>query len=213
VDRSQIAIIIPAFNEGKTIGKVVSNIKDYGIAIVINDASTDQTALKALDAGAVLVDLENNEGYDGALNAGFSKAAELGCTYAITIDADDQHDPSLIPVFIAALEEGNTLVIGVRDKKARISEKLFAFMTNVLYGVRDPLCGMKGYRMSLYQERGYFDSYRSIGSEMMLYAVKKKYPYIQINVPISQRIDKPRFGRSINSNIKILRSTILSLCK
>jgi glycosyltransferase involved in cell wall biosynthesis len=206
MDRPKIALIVPAFNEEKTIGAVVLGIKEYGIVIVVNDASTDATANEAILAGAVVIDHDSNKGYDGSLNTGFSKAAEFGCVYAITFDADNQHDPSLIPVFVRALEEGNTVAIGVRPGRARIAEKLFAFITMALYGIRDPLCGMKGYQMSLYRERGFFDSYRSIGSEMTLYAVKKKYPYIQINVPISQRIDKPRFGRFIKPNLKILRA-------
>lgn len=211
--RPEVAIIIPAFNEEKTIGKVISSISIYGTVIVVNDASTDGTALEAANGGAVLVNHKENLGYDAALNAGFSKAAELGCSYAVTFDADGQHEASLVPEFIAALEKGNVVVVGARPKKARISEKLFALITNMLYGVRDPLCGMKGYRMSLYKERGYFDSYRSIGSEMMLYAVKNRYPYVQIDVPISQRVDKPRFGRLIKSNIKILRASLLSFCR
>jgi hypothetical protein len=51
---------------------------------------------------------------------------------------------------------------------------LFQITARPLYGIQDPLCGMKGYRMELYGALGWFDSYRSIGTELMLHAMRHR---------------------------------------
>ena len=77
MDKYQIAIVIPAFNEEATIFNVVQSVKKYGAVIVVDDASTDETKKIAKNAGAIVVSHQKNKGYDGALNSGFAKADEL----------------------------------------------------------------------------------------------------------------------------------------
>jgi glycosyltransferase involved in cell wall biosynthesis len=213
VDRSELAIVIPAFNEEKSIGKVVIQVMQYGRALVVNDASSDATAIIAAKAGAEVVTHPLNQGYDGALSSGFRRARELGCKYVITVDADGQHNPTLIAEYIRHLEGASELVLGIRDRKQRISEHIFAAVTTLLYGIRDPLCGMKGYRMALYERLGHFDSFGSIGTELALYAVKNHHPFSQIEVPTFDREGAPRFARLIRANYLILRAMVLSFVK
>ena len=96
MDRSRVAIVIPALNESQTIVGVVAAAADYGVPIVVDDGSTDGTAALSIQAGAVVVSHQKNLGYDSALNSGFKKAADLGCEIIVTLDADGQHEPSLI---------------------------------------------------------------------------------------------------------------------
>lgn len=212
MDRSKVAIIIPAFNEAQSIAAVISKALPYGTVIVTDDASTDGTSSIALASGAQVVKHHDNQGYDAALNSGFAKADELRCDYAITFDADGQHDASLLPKFIDLLNNGVDLVIGIRPQTARLGEYVFCLYTRWKFGVRDPLCGMKGYRMSLYQARGWFDSYQSIGTELMLFGLRQQYSFEQVEVPIADRQEStPRFGRLLRANWKILRAIIISL--
>ena len=96
MDKSQVAIVIPAFNEESTISNVVQSVTQYGVVIVVNDTSTDKTEQMAEGAGAILVNHKENKGYDGALNSGFAKAKELNCDIVITFDADGQHNEEYI---------------------------------------------------------------------------------------------------------------------
>src|SRR6185295_15627379 len=164
-----------------TVGMVVSRVRDYGQVIVVDDGSRDQTAERARAAGAVVVEHQANRGYDGALDTGFKKARELGCKYIVTMDADGQHQPELVAKYVAELEKVD-LVLGVRDRRQRISEHVFAAVAGALYGIRDPLCGMKGYRAEVYDELGHFDSYRSIGTELPLFGVKRGHKFTQLPV-------------------------------
>ncbi len=208
MERSDLAIVIPAFNEERTIGTVIGQVREFGTVIVVDDASTDGTALRAAAAGAVVVKHTANSGYDAALSSGFAKAAELGCKYTITIDADGQHDASLIREFRERLESTD-IVLGVRPRKQRFAEKAFAGVTRLLYGIRDPLCGMKGYRMGIYRKLGHFDSYDSIGTELALFAVRNGYRFAQLDVPTREREGVSRFGTTLKGNYRILRSLLL----
>jgi len=209
MDRSRVALVIPAFNEASTIFTVVTAAIKYGQPIVVNDNSQDDTAKIAKAAGAVVVSHVENQGYDGALESGFREATRLQFDYIITLDADGQHDPSLLQEFVAAMEGGFSLVLGVRSSKARLAEHIFAMYTRSRYGVLDPLCGMKGYRRDLYEHIGHFDTYKSIGTELMLRSIASGTTFKQVHFQVQDRADAPRFGRSIAANLKILRALFM----
>lgn len=210
MDRRRVGIIIPAFNESATIKNIVRLVSIYGLPIVIDDGSTDNTAKFAEAAGAVVISRKKNSGYDAALNVGFAKAIELKVKIIITIDADGQHDPSLIQEFINAIDSGADIVIGIRNIRQRFAEYLFSWYTNLRFGLQDPLCGMKAYKMEIYKALGYFDSYSSIGTELSIFALMKGFRVEQIPFNVRRRKDLSRFGQTFFGNCKIIRAMILS---
>jgi glycosyltransferase involved in cell wall biosynthesis len=213
MDKYQVAIVIPAFNEAATIFDVVQSVKEYGVVIVVNDASTDKTRQLAEDAGATVVSHNKNKGYDGALNSGFSKAKELNCDVVITFDADGQHNQEYIKEYIDLIEQGFGVVIGIRNKLQRVGEYIFSWVSTWKWGVKDPLCGMKAYRIDIFSQLGYFDSYGSIGTELAIYAAHKNIKIAQQSIKIEDRQDKPRFGSGFSANIVILRALWLGFRK
>jgi glycosyltransferase involved in cell wall biosynthesis len=211
MDRSRIAIVIPALNEARTIASVVARVAAYGVPLVVDDGSRDDTAALARAAGADVVSHAVNRGYDEALNSGFARAAERGCAYVITVDADGQHNPQQIADFIAQLDQGCTLVLGVRDRQQRFGEQVFAWVARRVWGLSDPLCGMKGYRMSLYRDCGAFDRHGSIGTELAIRGAARGARRIELPTVIRDRVDSPRFGRRLAANLKILRAMFILL--
>lgn len=115
----KICILIPTYNNEKTLKRVIDGVLEYtsGI-IVVNDGSTDST-LQILDEypGITIINLPENKGKGNGLKTGFRKAKELGYHHAITIDSDGQHYPDDIPVFVDALlqEKEDVLLIGNRN--------------------------------------------------------------------------------------------------
>ncbi len=111
-------VIIPAFNEGKSIRQVIENIRSKAPMVdmlLINDASTDNTAQAAWDAGVPVVSLPINLGIGGAVQTGFRYAVEHGYSYTIQIDGDGQHDPKHIPELLKPLKNGDfDCIIGSR---------------------------------------------------------------------------------------------------
>ncbi len=208
MERSKVGIVIPAFNEAATIAEVVSKAIPHGVAIVIDDASIDMTGELAEIAGAKVIKVTNNIGYDEALNLGFSFANKIGCKFVITLDADGQHDMACIESFITAFLSGSSLVLGVRDQLPRLSERIFSWITLVRWKINDPLCGMKGYSIELYRSQGYFDSFGSIGTELMQFAINNNYNISQIPVLTHKREGSSRFGGALLANYRILRALI-----
>jgi glycosyltransferase involved in cell wall biosynthesis len=209
--RYRVGIVIPAFNEGSSIGAIVQAVAKFGIPIVVDDGSTDNTAALASQHDSIVVRHEKNSGYDCALNTGFRKAYEMGLDFIITLDADGQHDPLLIRKFLDQICSGADMVLGIRNKKQRLSEILFSWYTTWRFGFRDPLCGMKAYRVEIYKALGYFDSYNSIGTELMLYAALKGYEVRQIDFDVKSRNGSSKFGSMLLGNYKIFRAMIIGI--
>ena len=115
---SRVLVIIPAFNEAETVGRVVAEAKaalPEAEILVVDDGSTDETASVARSAGARVLTLPFNLGIGGAVQAGYLYALERGYDIAVQLDADGQHDPVDLPGLIAPVEAGEAdLVVGSR---------------------------------------------------------------------------------------------------
>jgi glycosyltransferase involved in cell wall biosynthesis len=207
----RVVILIPAFNEAEIIGAVVSTVSLFGEVIVVNDGSTDDTEYVARSVGAVVVSHEANRGYDYALATGLARAVAENFDFAITVDGDGQHDPERIQDFINELLYGADVVIGIRDRFQRISERVFAGMTKILWGISDPLCGMKGYRLSKLNASGGLCSYRSIGTEIVIRAARSGWSIRQVSVKTRDRNGRSRFGAGFLANWLIFRAMGLGL--
>ena len=112
---SHICAVIPTYNNGGTVAGVVQGVLRQDLPVlVVDDGSTDQTseALKGLDIKVLRH--ETNLGKGRALKTGLEEARRLGFRFALTIDADGQHDPGDIPALVAAAGE-KTLVVGSRN--------------------------------------------------------------------------------------------------
>lgn len=210
--KSRLAIVIPALNEEKSIWGVVQKAIQSGTAIVVDDGSNDRTAELARDAGAHVVSHSINMGYDAALETGLRTAVEVGCEFAVTMDADGQHDPRLVQRFYHEFENRADIVIGVRDRTQRWSEKLFSIVGRAVWGIHDPLCGMKGYRLHIIRtENLIINSYKSVGTELAIRLVKKGFLLHQIKVKTRDRKDASRFGGAIKANLYIIAALFKGL--
>lgn len=200
----ETCIVIPAFNESVCIGSVVSKLIPFGFVIVVDDGSTDGTEMQAVLAGAHVIRHTSNKGYDYALETGLIEAIKMKFLYAITFDADGQHDDKLVPLYKSLLHDGYNLVVGNRDVKQRFAEFVFSFFSNLLYGINDPLCGMKGYRLDSIRHLPCIRSYNSIGTELAIRLVKNGALMAQPNIQTRPRIGFSRFGSGISANFRIL---------
>lgn len=110
--------IVPAFNEAGAIGGVVDGIRaldETFDVVVVDDASTDDTAAVAAAHGAAVLRLPINLGIGGAVQTGFRAALAGGYDRAVRLDGDGQHDPAELPKLLARLAEDEAdLVIGSR---------------------------------------------------------------------------------------------------
>lgn len=115
------AVLIPTYNNIKTIVQVVDDVLKYADdVLVVNDGSTDGThQVLTHKTGIQYISYPSNKGKGYAILTGIRQALEQGFEYVITIDADGQHFAGDIPVFVEAVEkEPGTLWIGARNLQA-----------------------------------------------------------------------------------------------
>ena len=114
--RRSCAIIIPCFNEARTIARVVQDaIRYLPCVLIVDDGSLDLTAKEAKRAGATVLRHSHNQGKGAALATGLAAAHDQGFTWALAMDGDGQHASSDIPKFFhCAADTGATLIVGNR---------------------------------------------------------------------------------------------------
>lgn len=119
ISEKNICVLVPTYNNEKTLRRVIGGILEYTRNIIIvNDGSTDSTPFILQDYPEIrIIHLPENKGKGNALKTGFREAEKMGYSYAITIDSDGQHYPDDIPVFVEALlkENQDILLIGNRN--------------------------------------------------------------------------------------------------
>ncbi|WP_294802859.1 glycosyltransferase family 2 protein [uncultured Gemmiger sp.] len=160
----KLLIVIPAHNEEASIVPVVrdliENYPQYDY-VVVNDGSRDKTAALCRQNGFRLIDLPVNLGLAGAFQTGLRYAAEHDYDCAMQMDADGQHKPEYIAEMLAALEEGNDIVIGSRFLTVKKPKTLrMAGSYIISWSIRlttgraicDPTSGMRMFNRAMVQE-------------------------------------------------------------
>lgn len=149
-----IVAVMPAYNEEKTVAKMVKQTKRYvDKAIVVDDSSRDKTAANARAAGATVVRHARNSGLGSAIRTGLKHAVKAKADIVLTIDADGQHDPADIPRFLKKISDGYDFVLGERDLRAypfrkKLGNFFLTHATNFVSGtnLKDTESGFRAFR-------------------------------------------------------------------
>ncbi len=152
--KKPVTVVIPAFNEAKTIGDVITEIRKQvpeATILVIDDGSTDATAEAALGAGAKVISHPLNKGNGAAVKTAL-RAIEGGLV--AIIDADGQHDPTDLPKLLKHLDKFD-LVVAARSFNSQQGSSLRnfgnVFLSNLAsflaeQSIPDLTCGFRAFR-------------------------------------------------------------------
>lgn len=106
-DTPTIYFVIPAYNEGRSVGQVIRRVLGrYENVVVVDDGSADNTAEEAARAGAVVLAHLVNRGQGAALKTGIDYALAAGAEIIVTFDSDGQHRIEDVDALIAPVREG-----------------------------------------------------------------------------------------------------------
>tara|TARA_B100001057_G_C22457198_1_gene797370 strand:- start:5 stop:649 length:645 start_codon:yes stop_codon:yes gene_type:complete len=210
MERFKIVIVIPAYNEEKTISHIIKDLKIHYDVIVIDDGSDDKTFELAKDHNVIAIKNSKNIGYEKSVYTGLLKAIELNYDFAITFDADGQHLVSDCEKFKNLINEGYDLILGKRSHVDRFSEKIGKSIFYRKWGIKDPYCGLKGYNLKKVKKFNFFERYKSVGTDLSLSFVKNGYKFINVDIQNIKRKGSSKFGNIVSANYKILRSILLS---
>ena len=153
--------IVPAYNEADaihtTIADLNANAPDFDV-VVVDDGSTDDTAMRARQAGAKVLQLPFNVGIGGAVQSGYQFAMENGYDVAVQVDGDGQHDARYLPILLEHLRSKPELnmVTGSRFIAAdgegykssatrRLGIRIFGGILSAVVGrkITDPTSGLR----------------------------------------------------------------------
>ncbi len=205
----KISVVIPAHNEAKRIGSVLSEIKKTGLEVfVVDDGSKDGTFKVAGKYTPNVLRHGVNLGKGAALKTGCKAAFGLGAGAVILMDADGQHKASDLPRFIKALKECE-VVFGERDLAGTptmrlLGNRLITFLVKVLFGIKvgDILCGFKALTKRAYRKINWASSGYSVETEIAAMTGKYRLKYCQ--VPVATLYYDKFKGLTVTAGLEIL---------
>lgn len=221
---SPVIVLIPAKNEALTIGDVIAEIRaclGYSVTLlVIDDASSDNTAEVARLAGARVLPLTFSLGAWGAIQTGLRYADERGFKTAITMDADGQHSADSIVALLSPLIAGQCdVAIGAYPQRGSFARRLAWSFFRRLSGIslEDLTSGLRAYNPSaislLASESATLLDYQDVG---VLILLRKAGLHIQ-EVPVFMYPRLNGHSRIFNSwwtvSRYLLHTTILCLAQ
>ena len=206
-DIPNIIITIPAFNEEKTIGKVIKNIhlflrdSKYGenyLVVVVNDGSDDKTVQIASNAGAYVFSHKKNMGLAETFRTEMKLCCELGAEIIVHTDADGQYKAEEITKLIHEIENGHDLVLGSRFKGTIESMTWLKKFGNMAFSVvismltlkriSDAQTGFRAFSKEIAKEIQIISDH-TYTQEQIITASKQKYCIKEVPVFFAKRED------------------------
>ncbi|MFH1665650.1 MAG: glycosyltransferase family 2 protein [Candidatus Omnitrophota bacterium] len=177
-------VIIPSYNEARTIGDIVKSVAKRGMSVfVIDDGSSDNTGRVALDSGAKVIRNEKNRGKGAAVRVGVTYVLEkTGFEWIVIMDGDGQHHTEDIPVLMDATRDGEAdLVIGNRmmdtEKMPVVrywTNRFTSWIISRLCGqyIPDTQCGYRIVKVSALRKMELLSEKYDIETEMLIEAAE-----------------------------------------
>jgi glycosyltransferase involved in cell wall biosynthesis len=216
INKQNIIVIIPAFNEENSVGKVIADIPRDIVneVIVVNNNSNDLTSLNAFNAGATVLD-EPNQGYGNACLKGLAYLKELKNKPDIVIflDADYSDYPEEIAQLIAPiLNQDYDMVIGSRaignrESGSMMPQQIFGnwlatTLLNFFYKVNYTDLGpFRAIKYDKLLEIDMVDRNYGWTVEMQLKAAKLKFKTMEVPVKYRVRIGHSKVSGTIKGTI------------
>jgi glycosyltransferase involved in cell wall biosynthesis len=192
----KVAVVIPAYNAGDRLARVVRRAATqvgHRSVIVVDDGSTDGSCSPERLRAVRCMSHLTNRGKGAALKTGFEEAVALGFDAIVTLDADGQHDPALIPRLVREAERSDAdLVIGSRMDNLgpmpwlrRLTNRTTSFLISLLAGqrVEDSQSGFRLIQTRRLNELKLRTNRYDTESEMLIQAGQKNLKIQSIPIP------------------------------
>lgn len=206
----KLLIIIPSFNEEKMVRKVINKCLKYSkYVLAINDGSEDNTLKEINKTKAICLNNIINKGKGYCLKKGFTYSYENKFDIVITIDADGQHDPDYIPIFLKEIQKGYGIIMGVRQRKGSdmpYTKRASNFILSLIFSIlskrwfKDSQSGYRAIKVSILKDLKLESNRYGTESEILIKLGKKKTKFGEIDIPTIYK-DKKNFTNFIQ-NIK-----------
>jgi glycosyltransferase involved in cell wall biosynthesis len=225
-----IKAVIPAYNEERSIGKVINNIPKNVVSeiIVVNNNSTDETGIHARKAGATVL-IEITKGYGASCLKGIEYLKQNKCDIVIFLDGDYSDFPEEVPLLLDPIIKDNydfilgSRVLGKREKgslpfQSRVGSKLSCFLMKLFWKVKYTDLGpFRAIKFDKLIELNMDDKWYGWTVEMQIRAAKKKLKILEVPVSYRRRIGKSKvtgtFKGTFMASVIILKTIFAELFK
>jgi glycosyltransferase involved in cell wall biosynthesis len=229
--QNKILVIIPAYNEEDTIGRVIEKTRQFipqADILVVNDGSADSTSTIARQKGAMVLDLCHNLGIGAAMQAGYKLADRMDYDIAVQCDADGQHHPAQIKKLINTLtNDGVDMVLGSRylrkkrfrsDVLRRLGILIFSKVLSLIVGQRltDTTSGFRAANKEVIKSFATFYPSDYPEPEALVLLHREGFTIKEISVNMSSRKggnSSITLWKSIYYMAKVLLAILIDLCK
>jgi glycosyltransferase involved in cell wall biosynthesis len=217
----KLFIVIPAYNEEKSIGQVIDDLKTagYNNIIVVDDGSTDRTAEIVMGKRVILLSHVINRGLGGALGTGLEAAYQYNADIAVTFDADGQHCVSDIPNMIKPIKRRKAdVVIGSRMVNHKgmpfvrvIGNRLLNIVTWILFGIwtTDSQSGMRAFSRKALEKIETRTSRMEVSSEFFNEIKRHRLRFAEVPITVIYTQYSKAKGQSSWNALKIVFKLIL----
>ena len=188
----KISFVIPAYNEERHIGKVLSELKKTGFpVVVIDDGSSDRTVEIAKKYRAIILRHRINLGKGAAMKTGAQGAFDMGADAVIFMDSDGQHQVEDLGNFVRALKSGTSdVVFGSRNLSMGVpldrylGNKMASVLVAQLFGiyVSDLICGFRAITKKAFGKLNWESSGYGVETEMVILTRKRHLKYCEVPV-------------------------------
>jgi uncharacterized protein (DUF2062 family) len=192
---SRVMVVIPVYNHGATLRSVVAGVLSRHAHVLVVDDGSDDIPPHALDDLPVkIVRHEQNRGKGAAIRTGANVARSLGMSHIITIDADGQHDPADLPLFLGAIAQDETsVIVGARDfntanvpGSSRFGRKFSNFWLRVQTGIAisDVQSGFRAYPLAVLEKLRFTENHYSFEVEILVRAAWAGFRLSEIDIAV-----------------------------
>ncbi|MDO8726854.1 MAG: glycosyltransferase family 2 protein [Candidatus Methanoperedens sp.] len=207
---------MPAYNEERSIAKMVLLSRKYAdMVVVVDDGSTDSTADIAQAMGAHVIRHPENRGYGGALRTCFETARDLAADRMVILDSDGQHDPAQIPELVEPLNVGFDVVIGSRFINGngknvpifrKIGMKVLDAVTNIggKIKVSDTQSGLRAYGRKAIEKININTNNMSAGSEILMQINDHRLKIKEVEIHCSYDVERASTQNPVSHGIGVL---------
>ena len=220
---NEIAVLIPAYNEEKSIGELVRKLKEnFSTVLVIDDGSTDNTSSHADKKGAIILKHNKCQGKGAALQTGFRYIIENNFPAVITIDGDGQHPVEDIKGFVSAFKRNPKIGIWVGKRKVvstdmpflrRLTNLSMSLLISFFSGqyIPDTQCGFRLIKKEVLEKVTLFTTHFETESEILIKAGWKGFNIRSVPISTVYKDEKSKI-RPTTDTTRFFKMLVFLFC-
>jgi hypothetical protein len=203
---ASLVILIPAYNELNNLKKILN--KNKKLFFIVDDYSNDKTESFLKENKINYIRNKKNLGYEKSLLIGINyiiknyKEKKIICT----LDGDNEHPINIVyKIYKLILKKNYDILVCNRKVKNRFLEECLSSIFNKKYKIKDPMSGMKFYKIQSLKKIINFSSNNYFLVDLLYLAIKNKFKIANYEINTKRNLKNSKIGFRLKTQLKILK--------